>query len=126
MPLYIPPELTAGEKLSYREIERLVVKYGFGTNPYNNGTYQYDVSHGVKYALTNEAITQEEVDNALERFFHGDFGNMYDSDETPITGREYGCYPSSYGTEPWEGAIMVHRHLWCGFTRVTVYFQFER
>lgn len=126
MTLPIPPELLTGQKLTFSDVQRIVIEHGFGTVPFDHHGHDCFMTHGINYAMLSKAIPQEEVIDALDRFFRNDFGNMYDWDESPTPGREYGCYPSAYGKEPSDGSIMVHRQFWQGKERVTVYFQFER
>lgn len=127
MALQLTKEILEGKKLSFNEIEDMVVKNGFGLEPFTHKGVACAMSHGIHYALLSKGLPIAEVEAALDRFLAGDFGSFYAHDEAPTPGREYGCYPSAYGSDPDAGAIMVHREPsnmvpW----DLVVYFQFER
>lgn len=116
-------ELFTGQKLTLDDVKELCVKVGFqpellGTK---NGEDVY-LTNGVSYAFLGSGISFNEIKSAILRFCEGDFGAFYSEvGAKPIDGLEYGCYSSSFGNEPYEGAIMVHRF----YTVIVVYFDFE-
>ena len=127
MALPITPELIEGKELSFKEIQEMVIKYGFGLTPFDIHKIHCAMSHGINYALLTHSISVSELESAIARFMNGDWGTFYDFDEEPIKGKEYGCYPSSFGDNMQNGAIMVHREQnpmipW----ELVAYFQFER
>lgn len=126
MALPITKEMLSGEKLDLRTIEKMVKEHGFGAEPFRHKGHPYFLTRGPHFAMVSQSMDPKEVEDALDRFFRNDFGTMYDVDERPTPGWEYGCYPSSYGSEPGTGAIMIHREPGRNGDVVVVYFQFER
>ena len=127
MALQIIKEILSGKKLDFEEVREIVIKHGFGVTSFTHKGVNCGMSRGINYALLSKGIQVAEVEDAIDRFLDGDFGDFYEHDETPTPGREYGCYPSSYGSDPNAGAIMIHRKPsnmapW----ELAVYFQFER
>lgn len=124
----IPVEVLKGEKLNFEEIQEIVIKNGFGVTPFVHNGIDCGMSNGINYALLAKSIQMSEVESALNRFLAGDWGTFYDiPGDIVYPGREYGEYPSSYGSKTTNGAIMVHRepHPLAPWD-VVVYFQFER
>lgn len=132
MALPVNAELLRGKKLSFEEIKELVIKNGFGAESFAHEGNFCLLSRGVHYALLCNAIALSEVETALQRFLNGDWGMFYEHPEDSIFpgfGFEYGQYESSYGSEPGNGAIMIHREPFAGVVGnscIVVYFQFER
>ena len=126
--MHIAPDELKDRKLTYKELQDLVIKNGFGVLPFEYKGVACGVSHGIDYALVSKSIKVEQVTDALDRFLAGDWGTFYDiPGDIVFPGREYGEYPSSYGSKTTNGAIMVHRepHPLAPWA-VVVYFQFER
>lgn len=113
-------------KITIKDIEKYVKQNGFGLH--NCHGFKADfISEGVAYAL-RQTQTEDtgivgkthpfylEVYNACERFYNGDFGDMYEYGEEITVGNEWG----NYGTCIDE--IKIHREN----GQVTVFFNFER
>ena len=126
--MHIAPDELKDRKLTYEELQDLVIKNGFGVLPFTHRGIVCGLSHGIDYALVSKSIQVEQVIDALDRFRACDWGDFYDvPGDVVYPGREYGQYPSTYGSKTTDGAIMVHRESsplvpW----DVVVYFQFER
>ena len=113
----------------FDEIRNQVIKEGFGVNthtcPCLCSVYSVGFSKGIEIAIKDNSSMQKAVDNALMRFLTKDYGEMYGYGEEPVEGAAYGYYESPYGTEPYDGAIMIHEEHRDNYDYI-VYFQFER
>lgn len=128
MALPMASELFSKKKLKFEKIEEMVKRNGFGTTLFLHKGILYGTSHGIQYAIISKSIPRSEVEDALDRFLSGDWGSYYDNSfDTVCQGHEFGQYPSSFGSEPDTGAIMIHREPNPVFHwDIVVYFQFER
>lgn len=105
--------------MTFNDIYNFVTKNGFGITAYMGNVF---ISNGIKYALENNAITKEQVKNALARFESGDFGNAYEYGEKATEGSEYGEYKTNLSPEDESGFLWIHRE----FANIIIYFHFER
>ena len=85
-----------------------------------NGENIY-ISTGIDFACLGVVLLTEEIESAVIRFQGGYFGSFYNEGQIPLAGYEYGCYASSLGKDPENGAIMIHRYI----DDLAVYFHFE-
>lgn len=105
--------------MNFEDIYNYVTPNNFGVSIYMGNVL---ISNGIKYALENKAITPEQVQNAINLFEGGNFGNAYDYDEKPIKGNEYGEYKTDLTPGSERGYLWVHREN----ANIIIYFHFER
>jgi hypothetical protein len=99
--------------MTLSEIEKYIVsnnKWGVTMS----GSVGY--SNGISLAIDNNEGFYSEVQDAISKFYAGDYGTFYEYGETPILDHEYGWYDTSIGT------VCIHNE--CYY--IVVYFQFER
>lgn len=108
--------------MTFNEIENHIKDNGaFAIVPRDGIGY----SAGILLAIDKVEGFAAAVEEALDKFCIGDFGDFYEYGEKPTPGREFGSYESPLGNDLYTGAIVVHREPMLAYELV-VYFQFER
>ena len=101
--------------MTLNEIEKYIVENNrFGV--YYDSSKNVGYSAGVLLAIENNEGFSNEVEDSLKQFESGNFGTMYDVNETVIQDSEYGCYDTSIGE------LFLHSEN----SMIVIYFYFER
>ena len=123
--------------MNYSEIYSKVnysKKFGVSPLPLHKKTLKdgqdVGISNGIKYLIENEPKAEEEIFQALERFYNADFGTMYETEYElamkPTTWDDIFSY-GEYDISSLEGMpIYIHYQPYGMTYDVIVYLSFER
>lgn len=87
------------------------------------------ISNGIRYLLDNEPQAEEEILQALERFYNADFGTMYESEYeksfAPTQWEDRQAY-GEYDIKTLDEPIYIHYEPHGMSYDVVIYLKFER
>lgn len=117
--------------MNYRDIYNHITEthaFGVSAMTLSDGS-DVGISSGIKYLISQEPKSLEQIEKSLERFYDSDFGTMYNSEYEqafiPSTWEDKRAY-GEYEIESVDSPIYIHYEPVGMSYDVVIYFKFER